>query len=80
MMIAYEFYLRDAIKGYKLVGKLQEKRKYPNRITYDSIMNWGRKLVGDNADFKNLFVIQIKKDEHTGKTYLTHPSFSTKSS
>lgn len=74
-MVAYEFYLRDGIKGYQFVGKLQEKRKYPNRITYHSIMNWGRKLIGDRADNKNLFFIPVNKGKNTGKIYQTHSSF-----
>ena len=75
-MIEYEFYLRNAIKGCQFVGKLQEKRKYPNRITYKSLMNWGRRLIGANEDVKNLFFLQVKKDENTGKTFRTNPPFS----
>jgi hypothetical protein len=32
-MVAYEFYWRDPIKGYQLVGVLPERRKNPARIT-----------------------------------------------
>jgi len=75
-MIEYEFYFRDEIEGCKFVGKLQEKRKYPNRITYKSLMNWGRKLIDANADMRNLFFIQVKKDDNTGKICRTNPPFS----
>ncbi len=77
MMIEYEFYFRDAIKGCKFVGKLQEKRKYPNRITHRSLMNWGRRLIGANEDVKNLFFLQVKKEESKSKTRRTNPSFTT---
>jgi len=74
-MIEYEFYFRDERTGCKFLGKLQEKRKYPNRITYKSLVNWGRKLIDPNADIKNLFFVQVKKDNNTGKTYRTNPPF-----
>ena len=46
-MISYEFY-RRALNGEeedRLIGVLPERRKDPQRITYHSIMNWGRLLV-----------------------------------
>ncbi|OGP88839.1 MAG: hypothetical protein A2156_07550 [Deltaproteobacteria bacterium RBG_16_48_10] len=75
-MVAYEFYLRDVIEGYKFVGKLEEKRKYPNRITYHSIMNWGRKLISDDADIQNLFFIQVNRDTNPDETYRIHALFN----
>ena len=71
-MIEYQFYFRDAIKGSRFVGKLQEKRKYPNRITYRSLINWGRKLIRDDADMKNLYFIRVKREENNGKTCRTN--------
>lgn len=65
-MIAYEFYWRDAIKGYELIGILPERRKDPRRITQDSIMNWGRKILGENVVADDIFFIKVTIDKDTG--------------
>ena len=62
-MIAYEFYWRDPIKGYQLIGVLPEKRKNINRITYESIMKWGKMLLGENIDINDIFFIEKKIDK-----------------
>ncbi len=52
-MIVYKFYLRDPIKGDIFLGALPERRKKPQRITIESIINWGRKYFcksGKNED------------------------------
>jgi len=46
-MEAYEFYWRDIYGKDHLIGILPERRKDPKRITNKSIMNWGRKIVGN---------------------------------
>lgn len=65
-MIAYEFYWRDAIKGDELIGILPERRKDPRRITQDSIMNWGRKILGENVVADDIFFIKVTIDKDTG--------------
>jgi hypothetical protein len=40
-MVAYEFYWRDPITGYPLIGKLPERRKNLGRITKESVLNRG---------------------------------------
>ncbi len=66
-MIAYEFYWRDPIKGLELIGILPERRKNPKRITNESVMNWGKKILGEHIDFDNLFFIQMTIDKETGE-------------
>jgi hypothetical protein len=66
-MVAYELYLYDEIKGYELIGILPERRKDPKRITKESVLKWGRMLLGDNADNNNIFFKQIKIDHITGR-------------
>jgi hypothetical protein len=75
-MIGYEFYWWDAIKGFKVIGVLPERRRDPKRINHESILNLGRILVGEKAGAQNIFFIQINKDEATGKTFRTNPPFS----
>ena len=60
-MRVYEFYLR--VEGIDhLIGILPERRKDEKRITKESIMNWGRKILGDssNVDLGNLYFIQVE--------------------
>jgi hypothetical protein len=57
-MVAYEFYLRDDIGDVHLIGVLPERRKDPNRITNQSILNWVEKLMGSGAN--DIFFTQVK--------------------
>ena len=61
-MICYELYLHDPIKGYQLIGVLPERRKNPMRITKNSVMNWGKTLLGDDEDSKNIFLKRLTID------------------
>jgi len=44
-MISYEFYRRGSSGEDRLIGVLPERRKEPERITEESILNWVRLLV-----------------------------------
>ena len=57
-MIVYKFYLRDAIKGDIFLGALPERRKNPQRITSESIINWGRRYFGKNGKDEDIFFIK----------------------
>ncbi len=59
-MVAYQFYENDGIEEFNLLGILPERRKDSPRITYDSIMNWGKLIAGDHADINNVYFIQIE--------------------
>jgi hypothetical protein len=65
-MLAYELYLYDEIRGYNLIGILPERRKDPKRITKESVIKWGRILLGDNANDEIIFFIHVKIDNITG--------------
>ena len=64
-MIAYEFYWRDPIRGYQPIGVQPERRKNPERITKESVINLAKELVGDNVDVNDIFFIKITKDENS---------------
>jgi hypothetical protein len=49
-MVAYKFYANEGIKEFHLLGILPERRKDPLRITYDSILNWGKLIVSNCVD------------------------------
>jgi hypothetical protein len=59
-MTAYEFYWRDKKGTDHLIGILPERRKDPERITQESILNWGRKVVGDHTAVKDISFIQVE--------------------
>ena len=58
-MVAYEFYLVDDEEEYHLLGILPERRNDPLRITPESILNWGKLVVGENVDLSGFYFIQI---------------------
>jgi hypothetical protein len=67
-MLAYKFYLHDAIKGsFEFIGLLPERRIDPGRITDESIINWGRKYFAKNVKEKEIFFIESSlKDSEKG--------------
>ncbi len=62
-MIAYEFYRRDERGEKHFIWILPERRKKSERITWDSIMNWGKKAIVDNTEVKDIFFIRVELDE-----------------
>jgi hypothetical protein len=59
-MSAYEFYWFDKTEKAHFIGILKEKREDLLRITRESILNLGRKVVGDHADATNIYFIQVE--------------------
>jgi hypothetical protein len=76
-MVAYEFYWLDPIKGYQLIGLLPERRKNPGRITQESVMNWAEKFFDKSFGIKDIFFIQVTKDENSGTLFRPTPCFIT---
>jgi hypothetical protein len=62
-MVAYEFYWLDEIGGYQIIGVLPERRKKTERITQESILNWGEKIFCKDLNTKDIFFIQVEIDE-----------------
>jgi len=65
-MVAYEFYWRDSVKGSELIGILPERRKDPKRISQESIMNWGKMILGEYVDVNDIFFIKVTIDRTSG--------------
>ena len=61
-MVAYEFYWLDPKGGYQIIGVLPERRKNPMRMTRESVMNWGKMLLDNDADSKNIFFRRVTID------------------
>jgi hypothetical protein len=67
-MLAYELYSFNDISGYELIGVLPERRKNLTRITEDSVMRWGRMLLGDNTDSNSIYFKRVTLD-NKGRIY-----------
>jgi len=74
-MEAYELFSYDEENGYEFIGILPERRKNPERITKESVLNWGRMILGDNADGKKIFFKSVRIDDIIGKTFKANLSF-----
>ena len=59
-MLAYEFYWLDQAEEAHLIGILPERRKRPERITQESILNWGKMVIGDNSEVKELYYVTVE--------------------
>jgi len=74
-MVAYELYLHDGINEDELIGILPERRKDPNRITEESVLNWGRIVSGDGANKKNIIINLLRIDDTTNQIFEFDPHF-----
>jgi hypothetical protein len=61
-MVAYEFYCRDEAGKVHLIGILPERRTNPERMTKDSVLNWGWSVIGNNSDVSNIYFIKVEAD------------------
>ena len=61
-MVVYELYWLNPTGEYQIIGVLPERRKNPMRITKDSVMNWGKMVLGDAADGANIFFKRLTID------------------
>ena len=64
-MIGYELYWHDPIKGYQLMGVLPERRKNPNRITEESVLNWGKEYFSKNLNLNEMFFLEVEINGET---------------
>ncbi len=58
-MTAYEFYYRDERGKEHFIGILPERRKDPKRITKESVLNWGRMVIGEGSDVTDLYFVRV---------------------
>jgi len=64
-VIGYELYWHDPIKGYQLMGVLPERRKNPNRITEESVLNWGKEYFSKNLNLSEMFFLEVEINGET---------------
>ncbi len=59
-MILYEVYWRDDTGKEYFIGTLPERRKNPERITEESVLNWAKDFIGDGLDPKRIYFIRVE--------------------
>ena len=59
-MVAYEFYWRDEAERVHFIGILPERRKMPERITQESVLNWGMMVIGDNSGVNDIYFVRVE--------------------
>ena len=75
-MMAYEFYWRNEVKGYELLGVLPERRKDPARITEKSVLEWVDRVFGNKFSTKDIYFTQVTINENTGMILRPTPASS----
>ncbi len=69
-MVAYEFYWHDEEGESHFIGILPERRKAPERITRESILNWGRMAIGGEGDPNYIYFVQIEVNSKSGSNFV----------
>jgi hypothetical protein len=58
-MVSYEFYFRNPKGVFEFIGVLPERRRHPERISDESILNWGRKYFAKNLkEYEDIFFVE----------------------
>ena len=68
-MVAYELFSFDKKNGYEFIGILPERRKDPKRITKESVVNWGRMVLGNRSGGKKILFNRVAMEDVTGRTF-----------
>jgi len=77
-MEAYEIYWHDKNGEDHFIGILPERRKNPERITLESVLDWGRKVVGDDTEVKDIFFTKVTLEENMDQTFWSKSSGRSK--
>ena len=64
-MLVYKLYWRDEQEKEHFVGVLPERRKNPERITDESLANWGRIVLGDKAGINSSNIYFVYEESLT---------------
>ncbi len=59
-MFAYELYRFDKTAKAHFIGILKERRENLLRITQESVLNLGRKVIDNNEDVADIYFIQVE--------------------
>jgi len=73
--VAYELFSFDEKNGYEFIGILPERRKDPKRITNESVVNWGRMVLGNRSEGKKILFNRVAMEDVTGRTFERNSPF-----
>jgi hypothetical protein len=59
-MVGYELYRWRDSKGSDLIGVLPERRNNPQRVTKESVLNWGQKYFGIYLNLGDMYLIEVE--------------------
>jgi hypothetical protein len=59
-MVAYEFFWLNENESTHFLGILPERRKKQERITQESILNWGKMVIGESAEVKDIYFVKVE--------------------
>jgi len=59
-MVGYELYRWREPKGYDLIGILPERRNNPQRVTKESVLNWGQKYFGIHLNLGEMYLVEVE--------------------
>jgi hypothetical protein len=45
-----------------LIGILPERRTDPERMTKNSVLNWGWRVIGNNSGVDNIYFVKVETD------------------
>jgi hypothetical protein len=58
-VVGYELYRWHGAKGYDLIGILPERRNDPQRVTKESVLNWGQKYFGVHLNLGETYLVEV---------------------
>jgi hypothetical protein len=59
-MVAYEFFWLNENENIHFLGILPERRKKQERITQESILNWGKMVMGESSEVKDIYFVKVE--------------------
>jgi hypothetical protein len=60
-MVVYKIYKHDQSEKARIIGTLPERRKDQKRITKESVLNWGKEVLGEGSDIDHhLYFVQME--------------------
>ena len=59
-MVGYELYCWRDPKGYELIGVLPERRNNAQRVTKESVLNWGQRYFGIHLNLGDMYLIEVE--------------------
>jgi len=60
-MLAYQFYSVDEDGKNHLIAILPERRRTPERITDQSILNWAKEVIGNGCYWQSIYFVEVNQ-------------------